>query len=48
MNKKINRNFMRDLKGIKMMIMDLEWILKMNLAINKENRIFETNKIIKH
>ena len=32
---------MRDLKGIKMMIMDLEWILKMNLAINKENKIYE-------
>lgn len=32
---------MRDLKGIKMMIMDLEWILKINLAINKESKIFE-------
>ena len=41
MSRKINRNCMRDLKGIKMMIMDLEWILKMNLAINKENKIYE-------
>lgn len=32
---------MRDLKGIKMMIMDLEWILKMNLVINKESKIYE-------
>ena len=41
MNRKINRNFMRDLKGIKMMIMDLEWILKMNSVINKESKIYE-------
>jgi hypothetical protein len=32
---------MRDLKGIKMMIMDLEWILKMNSVINKESKIYE-------